>query len=69
MQILEALLKFTEYLKEVTMTTYIKCTAEGEVPMTEAEVAYFEAYLAEQAAQAALRAVEEAPPTIPTTTT
>lgn len=50
------------------MTVYIKCTAEGEVPMTAEEVAYFEAFLAEQAAQEALRSVEETPSTIPVTT-
>lgn len=50
------------------MAKYIKETADGPVPMTPEEEAYWDAFLAEQAAQEALRTVEETPPTIPTTT-
>ena len=50
------------------MATYIKATPEGDVPMTPEEVVAWEAHIAKEAEEQALRAVENPEPTIPTTT-
>lgn len=50
------------------MAKYTKATPEGDVPMTPEEEAAWDAFLAEEVAREALRAVENPEPTIPTTT-
>jgi len=50
------------------MSKYIKATPEGDIPMTPEEEAYWDAFLAEEAAREALRNVGNPELTMPTTT-
>ena len=52
------------------MSKYTRATPEGEVPMTPEQEAFWDAFLAEQAAKEAARLANnsDTPPTIPTTT-